>query len=104
MLLSFTSNRLFKSKKQPNFFTFCKINWLSTLINSLSFGSTVCLITLEPFIEEESLKFCFYKGIYVNSSLSLNSLSITLRQEFNGLFVDRTFFLNSSNCVFLSKF
>jgi len=104
MHFSSISNRLFKSKKQSNFFIFCKINWLSAFINSLSSGSSVCLVTLEPFIEEESLKFCFYKGIYVNSSVSLNSLSITLRQEFNGLFVDRTFFLNSSNCVFLSKF
>ena len=99
-----SASQLFKSKKQSNFFTFCKINWLSAFINSLAFGSSICLVTLEPFIEEESLKFCFYKGIYIKSSVNLNSLSITLRQDFNGLLVDRTFFLNSSNCVFLNKF
>ena len=89
------------SKKHLNFFLFCRFFWLSRYVSSLSFGSSIFLITLEPFIEEESLKLCFYKGILIFSSLGLNSLSVVLRQTFNGVAVERTFFLNSSNFVFV---
>jgi len=67
------------------------------------FGSTIFLITLEPFIEEECLKLCFYRGVLVSYSLGLNSVSVILKQTFSDVSVERTFFLNSSNFVFLKK-
>jgi len=61
------------------------------------------MIILEPFLDDEELKYSLYTGLLLSKSLSLNAISLTLRQSLGGSSVERTFFLNATNVILIKK-
>jgi ribosomal protein L19 len=89
--------------RQINSLQFGRFFWLSQYVKGLSFGSSVLMIILEPFLDDEELKYSLYTGLLLSKSLSLNAISLTLRQSLGGSSVERTFFLNATNVILIKK-
>lgn len=82
---------------------FCRFFWLARYVKRLRFGSLVFIVILEPFLDEEELKYSLYSGLVLSKSLSLNSISLVLKQSLGGSSVERTFFLNATNFLLIKK-
>jgi hypothetical protein len=91
---------MFYSNKPFGFFNFYRFNWLSRYLRSVRLNSNVFIATLEPSLDDEALKLCFCQGVFVSALFNLNSISVTLKQIFGPVIINRTFLLNSSNFVY----
>jgi hypothetical protein len=89
--------------RQVDSLQFCRFFWLSQYLSTLNFGSQIFLVILESFLDEEELKYSLYSGVLLSKSLSTNEISVVIRQSLGGCSVERTFFLNATNFVFIKK-